>query len=326
MSKVLPKVFMVGATSPDMFQIRNYLEHTKQQDFVGDWLDAIGDDVNPAECMISLFAKLCYSSVVPGRNDNIERTRSIADNLLATFRAGHGSVFEHVTLNFIITDCSRVFTHELVRHRAGTAFSQTSGRYVRLDKIDVIWDPILDGCEDILFPLVSDMEEAIYLAECRKGLREPPPGHALSAPGDYIEFRKALQMASAEEVKWVPTKGLDFSFKKKVTSALRRFAPNGQSNEIAFSVNLTALRHCIMMRTAAGAEWEIRYVFEQIYRLTAARYAYLYPGAVERQVDGALEVSGLRLHPYEIQPGDPNALHHWSEEQLHAELKRRSGV
>ena len=38
-------------------------------------------------------------------------------------------------------------------------------------------------------------------------------------------------------------KGMDFARKKKLTSYLRRLLPNGQANEIFFSVNLRALRH-----------------------------------------------------------------------------------
>src|SRR5207244_11996269 len=43
---------------------------------------------------------------------------------------GHGSVLEHAVWNFVITGVSRTLTHELVRHRAGWAYSQLSQRYV----------------------------------------------------------------------------------------------------------------------------------------------------------------------------------------------------
>jgi thymidylate synthase (FAD) len=53
-------------------------------------------------------------------------------NLLASL---HGSVLEHASDTFAFHNVSRVFTHELVRHRAGSAFSQESLRYVRLAEI-----------------------------------------------------------------------------------------------------------------------------------------------------------------------------------------------
>jgi len=55
--------------------------------------------------------------------------REYFENLL---RSAHGSVLEHAGYSFALRNVSRVFTHELVRHRAGSAFSQESLRYVRL--------------------------------------------------------------------------------------------------------------------------------------------------------------------------------------------------
>ena len=42
---------------------------------------------------------------------------------------GHGSVLEHAVFNFIITGVSRSFTHELIRHRAGSG-TRNCQRYV----------------------------------------------------------------------------------------------------------------------------------------------------------------------------------------------------
>jgi thymidylate synthase ThyX len=91
----------------------------------------------------------------------------------------------------------------------------------------------------------------------------------------------------------------DFAKKKKITSALRRLLPNGQSNEIGFSVNLRSLRHLVMVRTSRHAEWEIREVFSQIYNITKKKYPLLYYGAKEEVVDGIAEVTGLKMQPYE---------------------------
>ena len=44
--------------------------------------------------------------------------------------SGHGSVYEHATFSFLCYGISRSNTHEIVRHRAGTAFSQLSQRFV----------------------------------------------------------------------------------------------------------------------------------------------------------------------------------------------------
>ena len=115
-----------------------------------------------------------------------------------------------------------------------------------------------------------------------------------------------------------------FDRKKKITSALRRFAPNGQSNEIAFTLNLRTLRHTIMVRTARHAEWEIRKVFEQVYLLLKDKYPTIFHGAKEALYEGILEITGMKLQPYEKTVDE--LLSELTDEQLEQELaKRRSG-
>lgn len=165
------------------------------------------------------------------------------------------SVAEHCFLNFMMRDCSRVYTHELVRHRAGTAFSQTSGRYVRSDILNIVYDPILDPIKE----------------ECE-------------------EIRQVIEMWYNDMQNKLILEGDNFSAKKKKTSALRRFLPNGQANEIGFSVNLRSLRHTIEMRTSSHAEWEIRLIFNQVYNLVNAKYPKMFFDAKVEKVDGLNEI------------------------------------
>lgn len=262
---VTPKVYFVGCTTIDGEGLSEYLRDTGNQEFLGAIDDARRQGLSDGEILTSFYAKLCYASLTLGHNDNVTRIRDIPDNLKAMLSSGHGSVFEHAQLNFVATNCSRVFTHELVRHRVGTAFSQTSGRYVRGDNVDLVFDPILEPVRGQIERLQSEIESA---------------------------YRWMVERMGLNEMK-------DFDRKKKITSALRRVLPNGQSNEIGFSVNLRALRHTVMMRTAAGAEWEIRKVFGQVYRLVRDRFPSVFLDAKEDVVDGLLQVSGMRMQPYE---------------------------
>ena len=154
-------------------------------------------------------------------------------------------------------------THELTRHRVGTAFSQTSGRYVRGDTINLIFDPILE-------PIREEGEELLRIIE------------------EY--YQRMVSKMSLNDM-------TDFNKKKKVTSALRRFLPNGQSNEIGFSCNLRALRHIIQMRTSRHAEWEIRFVFNQVYDICVNKFPLIFCDAKVEEVDGLTEVSGMKLQP-----------------------------
>jgi thymidylate synthase (FAD) len=263
---VEPKVYLVGATKLDIDGLRAYLKGTGQEEFVKDVLSAKNSSISDAEILCSFYAKLCYSSLVPGRNKNIDKMRSVGANLCGCFDQGHGSVFEHSSLNFVATDVSRVLTHELVRHRVGTAFSQTSGRYVRNDDIAFVMDPILAPVEEDLKEILNTIEAGYNRMAGKLGLDEE--------------------------------KGRDR--KKKLTSALRRILPDGRANEIGFSLNIRALRHIVQLRTSRlQAEWEIRSIFSQVYSLVKGVCPLVFYGARVEEIDGALEVTGMRMQPYE---------------------------
>src|SRR3989344_865100 len=141
---VEPKVYWVGYQKINQPELDRYLKDSGNDDFLKSMEAARKAGLTDAEILCSMFAKLCYKSLSLGQNANISRIRDIEDNLVNCFDVGHGSVFEHVNFNFIVADCSRVFTHEVVRHRAGTAFSQNSGRYIRSEELDIVFDPILE--------------------------------------------------------------------------------------------------------------------------------------------------------------------------------------
>jgi thymidylate synthase ThyX len=125
-------------------------------------------------------------------------------------------------------------THELVRHRAGSAFSQESLRYVRLTDIGFRVPPALEPVRDRVLSIVEQLEELQADAAATLGLDDD---------------------------------GVPFGVKKEVTSALRRLAPIGLSTDIIWTANARTLRHVIEMRTAAGAEEELRLVFGRIAEL-----------------------------------------------------------
>jgi thymidylate synthase (FAD) len=231
---VTPKVYFIGHTVIDMNGMGDYLQASGNDDFYQSMVAAREKGLSDGEILTSFYAKLCYASLTLGKNANVTRVRDIPDNLRATFEQGHLSVWEHVTLNFVVRDCSRVFTHEL--------------------------EPVRDYVAK-----VQQVIEAGYRA---------------------LVIDTGLDTMT------------DFARKKKITSALRRLLPNGQSNEIGFSVNLRAVRHTVQLRTSRHAEWEIREVFQQIYRLVKDKYPLLFHGAIEEEVDGIVEVSGMKMQPY----------------------------
>jgi thymidylate synthase (FAD) len=227
-----PQVFLIARPSLDVDGMRGYLEAVGGQSWLERRLDESGGAPNPGQQLVEFAGRVCYRSWEPGLNPNVSRVRTDQMEYFANIlRSQHGSVLEHASYSFALRDVSRVFTHELVRHRAGSAFSQESLRYVRLTDIGFRIPPALEPVRDQVVSLVEQLEE--------------------------------FQVSAAEEL-GIDEEGLPFHVKKEVTSALRRLAPIGLSTDIVWTANVRTLRHVIEMRTAPGAEEELRLVFDRI--------------------------------------------------------------
>ena len=83
----------------------------------------LGDSTD-GERLAEFAGRLCYMSQA---NPAKRPTREYLDNIK---KQGHGSVLEHANYSLLLEGVSRSLTHELVRHRAGFAYSQLSQRYV----------------------------------------------------------------------------------------------------------------------------------------------------------------------------------------------------
>ncbi len=249
MDFITPKVFLVGETRIVETGLQAYLDHMG----VSEWkTDAESD----SERLCEVFGRLCYRSFEPGLNPNVTKVRQgNAKYLSHIVEVGHGSVIEHPVLNFIFADVSRVFTHELVRHRAGTAISQESLRFVRLDSLSAYVPTEIRENEQGMEIFVKTFEQ---LEQVQKRLAE------------------IYDVDSATS----------FERKKKLTSAFRRIAPAGVATTIGWSCNFRTLRHVIERRTDPAAEEEIRVVFAAVYELVKDRYPNLFADYDTELVDG----------------------------------------
>src|SRR5688500_20315639 len=87
----------------------------------------LGDSTD-GERLAEFAGRLCYMSQ---KNPAKRATRDYLENIK---KQGHGSVLEHANYSLLLEGVSRSLTHELVRHRAGFAYSQLSQRYVRSEE------------------------------------------------------------------------------------------------------------------------------------------------------------------------------------------------
>jgi len=250
MRQVEPQVFLIGETRIVEEGLGAYLRHVGAPD----WQTDAPSDV---ERIIEVYGRLCYRSWEPGMNPNVVKVRkgnkTYLDNIL---KVKHGSVIEHGFINFIFADVSRVFTHELVRHRVGTAISQESLRFVRLDDLGQ-WLPTV----------IREDEAAVTIF--RK---------------TFEELEK-LQLELAEHF-GLEEGGKKFHEKKTVTSAMRRLAPDGLATAIGWSANPRTIRWCLEARTDPGAEEEIRLVFGKVGEIVTERYPNLFGDFEVEEVEG----------------------------------------
>jgi thymidylate synthase (FAD) len=244
MPETTPSVYLIARPSIDVEGMRAYLEDVGGASWLEGRLSEQDGQPNAPELLVEFGGRVCYRSWEPGLNPNVTRIRTDRGEYLANLLSSlHGSVLEHASFSFAFRNVSRVFTHELVRHRAGSAFSQESLRYVRLTEIGFRVPPALEPIRDRVLSLVEQLEE--------------------------------FQVGAAEAL-GLDDEDVSFAIKKEVTSALRRLAPIGLSTDIVWTANVRTLRHVIEMRTAPGAEEELRLVFDAVARLMRAEAPNLF--------------------------------------------------
>jgi thymidylate synthase (FAD) len=254
MHETTPQVFLIARPSIDVEGMRGYLTDVGGESWLERRLEEATGAPNGGELLVEFGGRACYRSWEPGLNPNVSRVRTDQREYFANIlRSAHGSVLEHANYSFALRNVSRVFTHELVRHRAGSAFSQESLRYVRLTDIGFRVPPALEPVREQVLAIVERLEE--------------------------------FQVSAAKEL-GIDADGVPFHVKKEVTSALRRLAPIGLSTDIIWTANARTLRHVIEMRTAEGAEEELRSVFDKIARVMQIEAPGLFQDFV-REDDGS---------------------------------------
>ena len=176
------------------------------------------------ERLAEFAGRLCYMSQ---RNPAQRSTREYLVNIL---KQGHGSVLEHANYSLLIEGVSRSLTHELVRHRAGFAYSQLSQRYVDESQASFVVPPAIIG-------------DAALEASWREQVE--------SAQKAYVSLVEELMQRYA----WVGDK---VHRRKMAREAARGVLPNSTETKVVVTANVRAWRTMLELRCGEGAEMEIR--------------------------------------------------------------------
>ena len=190
-------------------------------------------DSTDGEQLAEFAGRLCYMSQ---HNPANRSTRDYLENIK---KQGHGSVLEHANYSLLLEGVSRSLTHELVRHRAGFAYSQLSQRYVDESEASFVVPPAIVGDEPL---------EAAWRTQIE------------SAQTAYVSLVAQLM----ERYGWVADK---VHRRKMAREAARGVLPNSTETKIVVTGNARAWRTMLELRSSEGAELEIRRMAVMVLRV-----------------------------------------------------------
>jgi thymidylate synthase (FAD) len=192
----------------------------------------IGDSTD-GERLAEFAGRLCYMSQ---HNPAKRQTREYLENIK---KQGHGSVLEHANYSILLEGVSRSLTHELVRHRAGFAYSQLSQRYVDESEANFVVPPAMVGEEALMETWRAQVEgaQAVYVALVAELMER------YSWVGDKVHRRKMSREAA------------------------RAVLPNATETKIVVTANARAWRTMLELRSSEGAELEIRRMAVAVLRM-----------------------------------------------------------
>lgn len=199
------------------------------------------------EKLIAAAAKLCYSkSGIEDILENLtpENTGSFIQMLLDM---GHESPFEHVSFTFGIEGVSRSLLAQITRHRIAS-YSVKSQRYVSEKNFEYITPPE-----------IADIPEAAEIFS-----------DAMAAAGDY--YIQLADILKEKHYQSLINEGLDEktarrSAEKRAIEDARFVLPNACETKMAVTMNVRSLYNFFAHRCCNRAQWEIRFLADEMLRL-----------------------------------------------------------
>lgn len=222
------------------------------------WMGESSDGERLAE----FAGRLCYMSQ---HNPAQRATRDYLENIK---KQGHGSVLEHANYSLLLEGISRSLTHELVRHRAGFAYSQLSQRYVDESQASFVVPPAIIGdaaLEDAWRAQVTGAQQA------------------------YVGLVEQLM----QRYGWVADK---VHRRKMAREAARGVLPNSTETKIVVTGNARAWRTMLELRSSEAAELEIRRMAVTVLRVLQAEAPAFFSDFEIYQAEDRREAARISYH------------------------------
>ncbi|MGN0621745.1 MAG: FAD-dependent thymidylate synthase [Porcipelethomonas sp.] len=221
---------------------------------------------NP-EKLIAAAARLCYSDsscedIMDGMTD--EKT---ADFVKMLAEIGHESPIEHVTFTFGIEGVSRSLLAQITRHRIAS-FSVQSQRYVKKNNFVFITPPEISADPEI---------EKLYLK---------------SMNDSFDAYNKIADTLSEKYYSEYTADGMNekrarSKAEKKAIEDARYVLPNACETKMVVTMNARSLVNFFRLRCCSRAQWEIRELAVEMYRLCIKAAPEIFANAGPSCVSGS---------------------------------------
>ncbi len=199
------------------------------------------------ERVVATAAKLCYSKVGVEQLQEKMTDESCKRFLTMLASYGHESPIEHATFTFAIEGVSRSLLAQITRHRLAS-YSVQSQRYVRLDDFQYVIPPEVEA---------DPVSKAAFL----KAMEEEGE-HYLSIAADLQRVHKARFLAEGLDEKEANRKA------EKLANEDARFVlPNACETKLVVTMNARSLNNFFRLRCCSRAQWEIRTLAEEMFKL-----------------------------------------------------------
>ena len=182
------------------------------------------------EEIVEAAGRICYMSF-----GEAQSPRTNAEYSRRLILMEHESVLEHVCWGFLVAGVSRAFSHQLVRHRVGFAFSQLSQQYHEET-----------GARFVEPPLKLSLEARAAWEHSIQAARE--------AYGQILGSLKELEEQACDDALEKR------EIRRAIHSTARSVLPNATETIIFVTANARALRHFFTVRGSIPGDLEMRQV------------------------------------------------------------------
>lgn len=259
-----PGVYLLAAMKLNDTGVNSYLADHQISGFTpwgetNAFVNTRNDRGTDHELLTELSGRVCYMSYERPRPGGC---KTFIQNLK---EQGHGSVLEHPHYSILLTGVSRNLTLEGNRHRP-FSISQLSGRFVDASEVGFVCDPdMLPGESE-----PPSIEFEGWAESCRRSFDAYERQYATN----FERQRAAWELANRSDKRPLAPLVLDKASERKVVKKARERArdilPGCLETRLIYTVNARAIRFVFEKRCHADAAFEIRRVFNSVFRMLKA--------------------------------------------------------